>query len=55
MRRLLLLAAAAAAQHEIARQGAFEDLLSWFRERCVGAGGFDVGSLSTDATSLRPS
>ena len=53
MRCLLLLAAAAAAQQRVVRQGAFEDLLSWFRARCVDAGGFAVGGLSLRPGGIR--
>ena len=62
---LLLLAAAATAsaqtritnweeQHQrFVRQAAFEDLLSWFRQRCVDAGGFVVPGLSQRPGGIR--
>ena len=60
---LLLLAAAASAQTRITnweeqhqrfvRQAAFEDLLSWFRQRCVDAGGFVVPGLSQRPGGIR--
>ena len=63
MRALLLLAAAASAQTRITnweeqhqrfvRQAAFEDLLSWFRQRCVDAGGFVVPGLSQRPGGIR--
>ena len=60
---LLLLAAAASAQTRITnweeqhqrfvRQAAFEDLLSWFRQRCVDASGFVVPGLSQRPGGIR--
>ena len=62
---LLLLAAAATAsaqtritnweeQHQrFVRQAAFEDLLSWFRQRCVDAGGFVAPGLSQRPGGIR--
>ena len=62
---LLLLAAAATAsaqtritnweeQHQrFVRQAAFEELLSWFRQRCVDAGGFVVPGLSQRPGGIR--
>ena len=63
MRLLLYIAAAASAQTRITdweeqhqrfvRQAAFEDLLSWFRQRCVDAGGFVVPGLSQRPGGIR--